>query len=475
MGNLASVISLFLNERPLNIHDSRPPCRVVVCTLGVVLFLSLSIALSIQADESDSESYWAQWRGPTWNGVAPNGNPPTTWSETENLDWKTAIPGKGWATPVIWGDRIFVLTSIALDKEMVVPDLIPSGTPRINPHPRVITTWKPQQSVVICLDRGTGEILWNRVVHEAMPHQGHHRKGGYASASPVTDGTHLFSYFGSFGLYCHDFEGHLIWKKNLQTHAIEDSLGEGSSPALSGNTLVFIVDHELQSYVVAIDKSTGEEIWRQNREETSNWSTPRIFTHEDREQVIVNGKAVQCYDLASGELLWQCRGQSEGAIPMPAVGHGMAFATSGYAKDTLHAIELGQRGDLTDSEHVLWSLDRGTPYVPCPMLWGDEIYLLEDRSFFSCLDARTGTRHYFRFRLPGPLNFSASPAGAANRIYLLSEDGKTLVLDRGTEMNVLAINELEGTFYASPVIVGNAIFLRSDSHLYCFANAEERH
>jgi len=432
-------------------------------------FVALT-SVSLVAGGEEVFKNWPQWRGPTWNGIASHADPPITWSETENLKWKTRIPGKGWATPIVWGDRIFVLSSVALEKEMPVPKLIPPGTPRINPHPRVITSWKPQQSVVMCIDRISGKLLWSQIVHEAMPHQGHHRKGGYASGSPVTDGTYVYSYFGSFGLYCHDFEGRLIWKNEVETLAIEDSLGEGSSPALSGNTLVMIIDHELQSYLVAIDKSTGEEIWRQNRNETSNWSTPRIFTHGGREQVVVNGKTVKCHDLATGELLWQCSGQSEGAIPMPAVGHDLVFAASGYAKDTLHAIALGQRGDLSDSEHVVWSLDRGTPYVPCPMLWGNEIYLLEDRSFFSCLGATDGTRHYFKHRLPGPANFSASPVGAADRIYLLSEEGRTIVLQRGKELKVLAINELDETFYASPVIVGNAIYLRGDQHLYCIEN-----
>lgn len=233
-----------------------------------------------------------------------------------------------------------------------------------------------------------------------------------------------------------------------------------------------VVDHELQSYVTAIDKRTGTPIWKQNRDETSNWSTPRIFEHAGRRQVVVNGKTVRCYDLATGELLWQCGGQSEGAIPMPAVGHGMVFAASGFANDTLHAIALGQRGDLTDSEHIVWALDRGTPYVPCPMLWGDEIYLLEDRSFFSCLDAVDGERHYFKHRVAGPLNFSASPVGAADRIYLLSEDGKTVVLRRGPKVEVLAINELDETFYASPAIVGDEIFLRGDRHLFCLGMEE---
>jgi outer membrane protein assembly factor BamB len=402
--------------------------------------------------------------------VAENADPPVRWSETENLRWKTPIAGKGRGTPIVWGDRVFLLTAIPIDKQMPVPDLIPPDTPNIRLHPDTIRKWKPQQFAIVCIDRQNGKILWSRIVAEGMPHQAHHRKGSFASASPVTDGQHLYAYFGSFGLHCYDFDGQRVWKREFQPQAMEDSLGEGSSPALDGNTIVIPVDQEQQSFVVAIDKRNGEKIWETDRDEPSNWSTPRIFTWQGRRQVVLNGVIVRSYDVDSGALIWQCGGQSASAVPMPAVGHGMVFATSGWARDVLYAIRLGQRGDLTDSEHVVWSLFRGTPYVPCPMLWGDEIYLLEDRSFFSCFRATDGKNHYLKRRLPGILNFSASPVGASDRIYLLSEEGKTVVLKRGPQFELLAINELDDTFYASPAIVGDSIFLRGEKHLYCFSS-----
>ena len=414
---------------------------------------------------------WPQWRGPNWNGVAPHADPPVNWSETENLRWKTPIEGYGSGTPIIWGDRIFLLTAIALDVEMPIPDVIPADTPNINEHSQVIGSWKPQRFEVVCLDRTTGAPRWNETVLEAMPHQSHHRKGSFAPESPVTDGEHLYAYLGSHGLHCYDFDGRRVWKKDFEPQAIEDSLGEGSSPALWGDTLVIVVDTERQSFVVAIDKTSGEELWRQNRDETSNWSTPRILTHEGLPQVVVNGATVHAYDLASGEPLWSCAGHTAGALPMPAAGHGMAFTASGWKRDLLQAIELGHRGDLTGGEHVIWSLTRGVPYVPCPMLWGDELYLLEDQSFFSCVTATDGTPHYAKHRLPDAPNFSASPVGAADRIYLLSEDGATVVLKRGPEPTVLAVNRLDGTFYASPAIVGDAIYLRSGEHLYCLGRS----
>ncbi|MAD79873.1 MAG: hypothetical protein CMJ50_03380 [Planctomycetaceae bacterium] len=435
------------------------------------MLLAALVATRLMADDVADEAlkYWPQWRGPSWNGVALKADPPVTWSETANLRWKTPIEGSGHGTPIIWGDRIFLQTAIALDRKMPIPDVIPAGTPNIELNPgEAIVSWKPQRFAIVCVERTSGRVLWSRTVHEAMPHQGHHLKGRFASQSAVTDGKHVYAYFGSFGLYCFDFDGQLVWKHDPKPQAKEAGLGEGSSPALFGDTLMIVVDHELQSYVVAFDKRTGKGIWKQDRDEVSNWTTPRIFTHAGRCQVVVNGATVRSYDLATGELLWQCGGQSLSAIPMPAVGHDLVFAASGWRKDTLHAIKLGQRGDLTDSKSVVWSLRRGTPYVPCPMLWGDEIYLLEDRSFFSCLGATDGTRHYFKHRLPGLLNFSASPVGAADRIYLLSEEGKTVVVQRGPQLKVLAINELDERFLASPAIVGDAIYLRGNKHLFCF-------
>ena len=412
---------------------------------------------------------WPQWRGPTWNGVAPLADPPIQWGEdSENLAWKTPLPGAGNSTPILWGNRIFIHTAIPLETKLPVPDLIPEGTPNIRPHPDVEPTWRAQRIAIHCYDRRNGELLWDRTVFEGMPHQGHHWKGGFASESPATDGERLYSYFGSFGLFCHSMDGELVWQKSFGALAIEDSLGEGTSPALWKEDLVIVVDHELQSFIVCLDKHSGDEKWRTDRGEVSNWSTPHIFTHEGRDQVVVNGAPVCCYDMDSGELLWSCAGQSLSAVPMPAVGRGLAFAASGWRKDTVHAIRLGQRGDLTKTDHLVWSLDRGAPYVPSPTVWGDEIYLLEDRSFFSCLNAIDGTPHYFKERMPGVLNFSASPTGAKDRIYLLSEDGKSVVLKRGPELEILAENELEGAFFASPAIAGDSIFLRSHQALYRF-------
>jgi outer membrane protein assembly factor BamB len=413
---------------------------------------------------------WPQWRGPNWNGVSTAANPPIQWSETENLRWKVPIPGRGHGTPIVWGDSIFLQTAIPLEKNLPVPDVIPAGTPNIEVRPdESVVSWKAQEFVVLCLDRSTGQIRWQRTVLEAMPHQGHHLKGNFAAQSSVTDGEHVYAYFGSYGLYCFDFDGKLIWQLDPEPLAMEGGLGEGSSPALYGGTLVVVVDQESQSYVVAVDKVTGREIWRQNRDEPSNWSTPRVFSHAGREQVVVNGITVRSYDLATGELLWNFGGHTAGAIPMPAIGHGLVFTASGWSKDLLQAVHLGKSGDLSDE--VVWEKSRGVPYVPTPMLWGDELFVLDDRSIFSAFHATSGTEH-FKNRLPGNVNFSTSPVGAAGRIYLVDEGGTVFVVERGIQFKVLAVNRLPDAFYASPALVGDCIFLRGQEHLYCFQHSD---
>ena len=296
-----------------NPHVFPPWCGVLIA----IALVSPSSSIELMAAD------WPQWRGPDRSGEWRGIRLPTRFTPDTVLRlWRVSIGG-GYSGISVADGRVFTMDKSA-DGERV-----------------------------LCFAAETGKLLWNRTVREGMPHQGHHNKGGFASASPVTDGEHIYAYFGSFGLFCYDFEGRFVWKKDFEPQAMEDSLGEGSSPALYGNKLVIVVDQELQSYVVAIDKETGKDIWKQDREEPSNWSTPRIFSHAGRRQVVVNGKVVRTYDLATGELLWRCGGHTASAIPMPAIGHGLAFTASGWRKDTLQAIRLGLRGDLTGSENVI--------------------------------------------------------------------------------------------------------------------------
>ncbi|MEM7456307.1 MAG: PQQ-binding-like beta-propeller repeat protein [Planctomycetota bacterium] len=442
-------------------------------TSPFTLLLISILSVSLFSQSALAQDHWPQWRGPHCDGLAGEGScPPIVWDE-KNLKWETPIEGFGHGTPAVYGDRIFLQTAIPLDIEMPVPDVIPPGTPDVETYTEEATvSWKPQRFALVCLDRQSGEQLWSRTVLEAMPHQGHHLKGSFASQSPVTNGEKVYAFFGSYGLYCFDFDGNLIWQRAPEPQAKEGGLGEATSPALHENKLVVVVDQQTQSYVMALDATTGDEVWRTDREDPSNWTTPRIFEHGGRVQVAVNGTSVISYDLQTGIELWRCSGHTAGAIPIPAIGHGLIFTASGWNKDYLQAIRLGEDGDLTGTDAVIWSIDNSSPYVPCPTLWGDELYVLEDRSFISAYNAIDGTRLY-KQRLPGMLNFSASPTGAGNWLYLLSEEGTAVVIARGPEFRILAVNELNDPLFASPAIAGNCVYVRGAESLYCFVQDEK--
>lgn len=424
--------------------------------LRTCLSFILLMAASVMA--LAAESNWPQWRGPTANGVAPQGDPPVAWSETQNVRWKTRIPGQGHATPVIWGDRIFVLTAVPLGGAQLGRGVSGESAPEI-----AFTT--------LCLDRKTGEVIWQKVSRQQVPHEGHQQSNTYASGSPVTDGEHVFAFFGSYGLYCYDLEGQLVWEKDLGDMRTRNGFGEGSSPALHGGTLVVLWDNEDDSRVYAFDKATGRELWQRERDERTGWTTPYVKPFGDSVQVVINGTtAVRSYDLKSGELLWQASGQTANAIPS-VVGEGdVVYAMSGFRGNAAQAIRLGGRGDLTGSDRILWSLSRGTPYVPSPLLYEGLLFFCQrNDATVTCVDAATGAVHYSQERLEGVTGVYASPVGAKGRIYLAGQNGATAVLENSKSLNVLAVNKLDEPINASPVVVGDELFLRGSDHLYCIA------
>jgi len=439
--------------------------------------LAAVLACCAMADEATPA--WPCWRGPTGNGVAPAGNPPVQWSETQNVRWKTAIPGAGTSTPVVWGDQVFILTAVPVGKPAAAPAgaAAPSpasapaaGTPPTGlPSPRKPAG--PYDFLVLALDRTTGASRWQTQVCEETPHEGHHLDHGYASASPVTDGQYLIASFGSRGVYGLDLAGKVLWSKRLGQMKTRLGHGEGSSPALHGNTVVVVWDHEGDDFIVALDKATGNELWRRPREEPTGWTTPLILERPGRTEVMVNGtRRIRSYDLATGELLWECGGMTLNAIPSPAVGPDLAYFTSGFQGNALLAIRLGGKGDLTGTPSVVWRHGRGTPYVPSPLLYGDLLYTLAgNNATLSCFDALTGQVHYENQRLPGMKGIYASPVGAADRVYLAGREGKTTVIRRGPTLDILACNALDDRFDASPAVVGEALFLRGHKAVYCLA------
>jgi outer membrane protein assembly factor BamB len=417
---------------------------------------------------------WPRWRGPFDNGMA-KGDAPLTWSDSQRVAWKAELPGRGHSTPVVWGNRIFVATAVPTGK-------LPAATP---PPPEAAAAGGrrrggpgggsgPQAEhslMLMAFDRKTGKRLWEKTSRTVTPHDGFHQQyGSFASHSPVVDARHVIVSFGSNGVYCYTHDGQLVWEKDLGLKMrMLLSFGEGSAPALDGNTVVLLYDHEGDSLLVALDKATGRELWRTPRPVGSTWSTPLIAQVDGKKQVIVSAtKFVGGYDLATGKLIWQATGLGRNVIPQPVVADGTVHVMSGYQQPNQLAIRLGREGDLTATDAVIWQNQRGNSYTPSPVLHEGKLYFLTDSGTLSCVDAKTGKPYYAQQRLPKPYSFKASPVGANGKLYLATEDGDVVVVKMGEAFEVLATNTLaDEMFIASPVILDGEIFLRGRNTLYC--------
>ena len=324
---------------------------------------------------------------------------------------------------------------------------------------------------VIAIDRKTGKSRWQTTVRQAQPHQSTHESGTWASNSPVTDGHHVIAFFGSNGLFCLDGPtGKIIWQKDLGKMQVKHGHGEGVSPALHGNTVIINWDHEGDSFVVALNKATGKELWRQPRDEPTSWSTPIIVEHDGKPQVIISAtNAIRAYDLATGKELWKCGGMPNNVVASPVATNGIVIAGASYVRKAMLAINLkGATGDLTETDKVLWRRRTGTPYVPSLLLYQDTLYFFHHyQNIISIADARTGQEHG-PFRIP-IRSLYASPVAAANRVYLTDLTGVTLVLAHGKKPELKSRNDLGEPISASAAIAGNEIFLRGSQHLYCIA------
>jgi outer membrane protein assembly factor BamB len=429
--------------------NARPDRRGIIQEAGlrtrtlasgaVALFLLLSVPLGA----AEGDRFWPQWRGPLLTGVATQGNPPVEWGEGKNVKWKVEVPGLGSGTPVVWGGTIYVLTAV------------PAGN--------------AQRFTILAVDRKDGKVLWQKVLREEVPHEGHHATNTFASHSALTDGEHVYAFFGSRGLYALDLRGNVKWEKDLGDMNIKLGFGEAASPALHGDRLVVNWDHEGASFIVALDKRTGKELWRVPREEKTSWSTPLVVEHGGRAQVITSATSrVRSYDLANGELIWQASGMTANAIPTPVYADGLVFLTSGFRGNALMAVRLADaKGDITDTPAVVWRFDRDTPYVPSPLLYGDQLYVLKSNNgILSAFEARTGKRLYGEQRLEGVPNVYASPVGVAGRVYVAGRDGGVAVVQHGPQFKLLALNRLDDGFDASPVPVGDELYLRGRKYLY---------
>jgi outer membrane protein assembly factor BamB len=333
------------------------------------------------------------------------------------------------------------------------------------------------QFALLCIDRQTGKTLWQKVASEVLPHEGHHRDHGFASHSPITDGQHVIAFFGSRGLHCYDMDGNLKWSKDLGRMQSLNGFGEGSSPALFGNTVIVNWDHEGDDFIAAFDKTTGNELWREPRNEKTTWSTPLVVEHNGKTQVIIGATdSIRSYDLKSGKQLWEAGGLTANVIPSPVSIGDMVFLTSGYRGNSLKAIRLGASGNIDGTDSIVWELGRGkgTPYVPSPLLYRDRLYIVSSHSaILSCYNARSGEPIAEMKRIEGLSGIYASPVAADGRVYVVGRNGTTAVLKHSAEpveeFEVLSTNQLDDPMDASAAIVGGEIFLRGHEHLYCIA------
>lgn len=429
--------------------------------------------------------HWPIWRGPANDGTAPGATPPLVWSESRNVAWKVPVGGLGFSTPIVWGDRLYLLTAVETTEEgpaqpaAAEPPSPPpgkgpgrdgkgkrGGPPGFGGGPNPT---RFHEFIILALDRATGATVWQRTARREVPHEGKHATNSFASASPVTDGTRLYASFGSRGIYCYDLQGNKIWEKDLGDMRTRGTFGEGASPALAGDTLLVTWDHEENSFIVGLDARTGAERWRRPREERSSWSTPVIVTVEGRLQAIVAAAGrTRSYDPATGEVIWEAAGLTENVIPTPVIGHGMVYLASGFRGNAIQAVKLTARGDVTDTPAVVWSLRKSAPYVPSPVLSGERLYVGKSNdAFLSCLNALTGEVHYQDQRLEGVRGLYASPVAARGHVFIVGREGTTLVIRDDPRYEVVSSNVLDDRFDASPVMLGRDLYLRGHRHLYC--------
>jgi outer membrane protein assembly factor BamB len=429
---------------------------------------SLVIAALLAVTSAAADTNWPQFRG-TNAGVADDPGLPDRWSTSDNVAWKTEIPGTGWSSPIVWGARIFITSAVAAGETETPKKGLYLGGERKAPNAE-------HRWMVYCVDFKTGRIRWEREAHKGTPGFSRHLKNSFASETPVTDGERVYAYFGNVGIFCYDLNGKAIWSKRFAPVKTRYGWGTAASPAIHKDRVYIVCDNDDQSFIVALNKKTGEEVWRVARDEASNWATPFVWENELRTEIVTPGtKRVRSYDL-DGKVLWEFSGMSSIAIPTPFTRMGLLYVSSGYVMDSLrpvYAIKPGAAGDISIKEgeaankYIAWHQRQAGPYNPSPLVYGDHYYTLLDRGFFTCHDARTGKEIYGKQRIdPGAGAFTSSPWAYNGKVFCLSEDGDTWVIQAGAEYKLLWKNSLDEMCLATPAIARGSLIIRTATKLY---------
>lgn len=436
----------------------------LVCALAVV---------AGSAARAAEDNNWPALGGLDGTSVSAERGLPTSWSATDNVAWKTPIPGRGHSSPIIWGERIFLTTAIKGEPieghEAVAHEF--NGEPFL--HPDSVDASFTHQYRVVAIDARGGDVLWDRLATERAPFDNRHRMSSFASPTAVTDGERVYAYFGTPGLFAYDFDGNLLW--SAEVGAIPTlGMGVGSSPILAGDMVIIQADEDWgdHSALVAFDRETGQERWRTARPVSVTWATPILIEGERDELVTIANEWIISYAPATGEELWRMEGLASNAIHRPLVSGDLVIATAGYPQKAVKAIRLGGSGDLTGTEHLAWEYAKGTGYVPSNLAYGDYVYLLNDQGILTCLDAATGAIVYEGGRMPVQQRFSASPVAYDGRILMPGVDGDIFVVRAGPEFEVLSTNSLDEAIWATPAIANGRIYIRTVNHLWAIGDGQ---
>ena len=437
--------------------------------------LTLALASTLIAFEG---SNWTQFRGPGARGIGTGDVLPDSWSATENVAWKTDIPGRGWGSPIVWGDKVF-LSSVINSGESEQPKKgLYFGGNRPD-APTTIHRW-----VAYCFDLNSGTILWEKALHEAPPESSIHLKNSYASETPVTDGERVYFYFGNLGIFAFDLEGELQWSKSLPARKTRHGWGTAASPVLREGRLYLVNDNDEASWLMALDAKSGQEIWKIDREPESNWSTPYVWENELRTELIVPATyRVISYDL-DGKELWSFEGMSSITIGTPYAADGLLYVSSGYVGSRhkpIYAIRPGASGDISidetlrSNDYIVWCDWRAAPYNPTTLVYDGLLYSLLDRGLLSVMNPKTGAFHFERERLQDSKSgFTASPWAYNGKVFCLNEDGETYVFKAGKSYELIRVNRLaeDDMGMATPAMTNNKLLIRTSARLYCIVRDE---